>query len=30
VKVVEAADLQERVAALETAMGPRLAAGRRR
>jgi hypothetical protein len=29
-KVVEAADLQERVAALETAMGPRLAAGRRR
>jgi hypothetical protein len=29
-KVVEAADLQERVAALETAMGPRLAVGRRR
>ena len=29
-KVVEAAELQERVAALETAMGPRLAAGRRR
>jgi hypothetical protein len=29
-KVVEAADLQERVAALETAMGPRLAARRRR
>jgi len=29
-KVVEAADLQERVVALETAMGPRLAAGRRR
>ena len=29
-KVVEAAELQERLAALETAMGPRLAAGRRR
>ena len=29
-KVVEAAELQERVAALETAMGPRLAVGRRR
>ena len=29
-KVVEADDLQERLAALETAMGPRLAAGRRR
>jgi len=29
-KVVEAAELQERVAALETAMGSRLAAGRRR
>jgi len=29
-RVVEAAELQERVAALETAMGPRLAAGRRR
>ena len=29
-KVVEAAELQERVAALETAMGPRLAARRRR
>ncbi len=29
-RVVEAADLQERVAALETAMGPRLAARRRR
>ena len=29
-KVVEAAELQERVVALETAMGPRLAAGRRR
>ena len=28
-RVVEAADLQERVVALETAMGPRLAAGRR-
>src|SRR3989337_123115 len=29
-RVVEAADLQERAAARETAMGPRLAAGRRR
>src|SRR3990172_5365095 len=29
-KVVEAAELQERVAALETAMGPRLAARRKR
>ena len=29
-KVVEAAELQERVAALETVVGPRLAAGRRR
>ena len=29
-RVVEAADLQERVVALETAVGPRLAAGRRR
>ena len=29
-RVVEAADLQERVIALETAVGPRLAAGRRR
>ena len=29
-KLTEAAELQERVAALETAVGPRLAAGRRR
>ena len=29
-RVVEAADLQERVIALETAVGPRLTAGRRR